>query len=352
MTYLPELRESIVAAAERQAAGGPAEPARRRPRPTRRPFGAFALMAASVVAILVAGAVLVLARHPGSQTAAPSQAGRQHQLELAAATAIIDGVHPPHAIRLAPGSTAAQSIASGLDGPTPIGSVHLWTVWRVPGDRRSAMNFIEKHPPAGGGVYEVSSSSSETSGNEQPNTAGFRLTPVGAVQRQLAVALAPAGANTLVRVDAYTYWGNLRPASEQIPATVTRIQVHVTGALGKPSHGQPAPHRHVTLTRPADVREILSYFNSLPAAQPQTPVCRSGSGATVHIAFLQGTALRVIADLPPNCGIVSLSIDGRPQLPLAIAAETVDIHKLLHVFNLLAGVSNTSVHPARTPSRR
>src|SRR5581483_11909380 len=90
MSYLPELRESLVAAAERQAAGSAAEPASRRVRRRgARPFGAFALMFASVVAIAVAGIALVLVRHPGSQTAEPSSAARRLKLEQTAANAMM-----------------------------------------------------------------------------------------------------------------------------------------------------------------------------------------------------------------------------------------------------------------------
>src|SRR5581483_10781711 len=114
MTYLPELRDSLVGAAERQAAGAGAEPARRRPRRRPRPFGAFALMAASVLAIVVAGAVLVLVRHAGSVPQAGTRPTPSRAEVVAAAESLLGRFQPPAG---AVASEANPAPGSQIGGP-------------------------------------------------------------------------------------------------------------------------------------------------------------------------------------------------------------------------------------------
>lgn len=358
MTYLPELRESLVKAAERRGeALSPAAMPTRAHR-ARRPLGALVLMGASLAALVVAGAVLVLVGHrspspPASPAAAPYGS---RPAARAAAAAILSAFRAP---------AGAVAVSSDLSRPRRLGwpndglpvpsAIDLHRFYRVAGDPEKVINAITPRRSFSGALagtanpYSVSEGgSSSSAGSAGPGsskivietaTATFPLGSVGGIAREVQVGVASAGPGmTALRVDAQAWWLVPRPAGENVPTNVTSILVQRLGRLPRAAK---TLHPLDRLDTPAQVREAVSLLNSLEVRQPSERTCTTTQGLRFRLVFLgSGQHPDPVAVIEPNCGVVTLSLAGRPQPPLSWAgANFVPLYQFLE---LLAGVPRTN----------
>ena len=348
MTYLPELRESLVKAARRQAQAPVAAPVAARPRRVRRGFGGLVLIGASLAALVVAGAVLVLVGHRSpSPPASPAAAAYgSRPAARAAAAAILSAFRAP---------AGAVAVSSDLSRPRRLGwpndglpvpsAIDLHRFYRVAGDPQAVINAItprRSFPGALAGAanpYSVSEGgSSSSAGSAGPGsskivietaTATFPLGSVGGIAREVQVGVASAGPGmTALRVDAQAWWLVPRPAGENIPNSVTSILVQRLGRLPRVAK---TLHPIDRLDTPAQVREAVSLLNSLGARQPSQGACAGTQGLRFRLVFLgSGQHPDPVAVIEPNCGVVTLSLAGRPQPPLSWAgANFVPLYQFL-----------------------
>jgi hypothetical protein len=126
--------------------------------------------------------------------------------------------------------------------------------------------------------------------------------------RQLVVDVtALADGSTGIRADSEVVWVTPRPADEIVPSGSRRLVVSF-GQL--PAPGQPAP-RTVRVRSAATIRRVVSLINHLPAAQPGVSSCPAFGG--LRLVFSHPSIVATVG----ACGVMSLTIDGRAQPPLA-----------------------------------
>lgn len=333
MTYLPDLRDSLVEAARRQqaSAGRPSTRARR-----RLSFGGVATFLAAAAGVAVAVLALTVLGHGHSSTTGPTSQPTPAQKQAAARAA---AVHTLGLLALPPGA-----VKSGLDRGAPIElrspsdklstphRIDVYRVWRVPANPQQVMNFLESHPPAGseqGGAGE-SGSSSPRDGHDVVDTAtvtfGFRVKPESTIVRELAVqAVRLPGGGSAVRADGEAGWITPRSVSERIPGGADRVRV-VTGtsAAGQRTRGSGGGRglkpSTVQVTAPARINALVNLLNELPLAQPGVYRCLNGSGPLIRFAFYAGATSVADAVYLPSCDRIRLTIGGRAQPDLAIGA--------------------------------
>jgi hypothetical protein len=137
MSYLPQLRESLVKAAERQLETPASVPARA----PRRRFGSVVLVAASLAALVVAGVVLVLAGHRSSPS--PTPAAATLTSPRAAAASLLAEVQAPKGAVLAGGDPVARHRLTRPVQPIPLpGGVDLYRIYRLSGDPETIVNSV------------------------------------------------------------------------------------------------------------------------------------------------------------------------------------------------------------------
>ena len=143
---------------------------------------------------------------------------------------------------------------------------------------------------------------------------------------------------TALRVDAQAWWLVPRPAGENVPTNVTSIPCSDSGRLPRAAK---TLHPLDRLDTPAQVREAVSLLNSLEVRQPSERTCAGTQGLRFRLVFLgSGQHPDPVAVIEPNCGVVTLSLAGRPQPPLSWAgANFVPLYQFLE---LLAGVPRTN----------
>ncbi|HZU40169.1 MAG TPA: hypothetical protein VE992_03920 [Solirubrobacteraceae bacterium] len=356
MTYLPELRESLVrAAAEMGAAQSGRTGARRR----SRSFAAFGLALASVTALVVAGVVLVLAGSRGGQPAGqrPVSLSAHKRAQVEATKLLAEFRPPPGAVPETRNLTRGeQGRGLGLPPSPADGAVDLHRFWRLRGDVQTVMSQV--HVPAAGDITEsgsagsASASSASASASAQSvtysMTSTYDLGPVGDIWRQLQVeAAVMPGGGTEIRVDALAWPGVVRPASERIPGDVTQIDVDVTGKTPDVRH---PPRRRTVIRDSSSIAAVVAYMNSLQAVQPDwvkrtgaAPHCGAPPNLQIRVTFvLPGSGAPPLAVLHPACGTIDLSLNGRGQPPLEFAPAVGSLstaRTFERVMNLLAGVS-------------
>ncbi len=331
MTYLPDLRDSLVKAAQRQQESA-IQPSRRARR--RVSFGGVATFLAAVAGVAVAVLALTIVRHGHSSDTRPSSQATPAQKHSAARAAAVDTlgllVLPPGAVR----SGLVRGTPAELWSPSDkLGTAHridVYRVWRVPGSPQQVVNFIQSHPPAGSeqGAASESGSSSSKGGHEVVDAAavtfGFRVKPGSTIVRELAVqAVRLPGGGSAVRADGEAGWIAPRAATERIPVGTDRVLI-VTGtsAGGQRRHGsgggrgvKPRPEQ---ITSPTRINALVKLLNQLPLAQPGVYRCLNGSGPLIRFAFYAGTGSVADAAVLPSCDRIRLTIGGRAQPDLAI----------------------------------
>ena len=359
MTYLPELRESLVKAAERQSEALSPVPVLARSRRVRRGFGALALMGASVAALVVAGVVLVLVGHrsaspPASSAAAPS--GSRPAARAAAAAILSAFKAPAGAVPVRTDLSRPRRLGWPNDGLPVPSAIDLHRFYRVAGDPETVINAITPQRSFAGalsgsadgfsGSSRGSSSASESGSRGSSKivvetaTTTFPLGSVGGIAREVQVAVASAGPGmTALRVDAQAWWPVPRPAGENIPTTVNAIAVQEIGSIPLAARRL---HPLTRLVTPAQVRDAVSLLNSLGARQPSEPACIGTQSFRFRLVFLgSGQHPDPVAVINPNCGSVTLSLLGHAKPPLSWAAS--GSLRAIQFMELLIGVPRTTL---------
>jgi hypothetical protein len=262
-----------------------------------------------VLGLVVAGVVVATAAGSASTTQSNRRAARMDAPRLLAT------------LQLPAGSQAASAdpSRSSLLGhaPTRPGTRNLVDVhgfWRVPGQPRTVLDWVESHPPAGS--TRNMSGASGTSKGISTVWDGYALAPIARVEsyRELVVEVAQAsGSGTALRADGQVVWLIAKPSSERIPAGVTSIAITARRA-GKPPVS-PAP-----VTGSGKVRRIVAYVNSLPPAQPGAVACPNDRGPLVELDFRapeHRTPVAIAVADGSGCGLVTVRMHGHAQPSLS-----------------------------------
>jgi hypothetical protein len=318
MTYLPELKSSLVKAARRAYVDAP----QRGPHRARRRLigGGLATALAAAVAVAVAVvAVVALSHRPARTGVAASRPLTRTDLQRSAAQALEMLKLPSGAVRsgLVHGTPAQLRSPSARLG-IPNG-VDVYRVWRLPETPDRVIQFLERHFPGNSATAfgsEAGTGREAGSGRaggpvviqEASGSIILRGTRNG-VWRQLALNAARlSGGGTVLRVDSEAGWLKPRPATELIPAGVTRI-VFSWGIRRLRRHGS------VTITNPVRVKALVSALNSLPAGRG---LCKSAPNGFLRFEFDGGNGKQplAVATWAVRCRNLGLTINGRPTVPL------------------------------------
>jgi hypothetical protein len=193
---------------------------------------------------------------------------------------------------------------SGLGVSTVNMTADRYSFWRVPGSGQALLAFEKRHMLPGLRSVGGGSSPDGYAGDEFDG-------PIidGSPRREVTVTVVPINGQTYVRLDAGVAWIYPRSPQEVIPAGVRRIDIR-DGAVRR------------RVTDPAQVTQIVRWFNALHVSQPgpavecvailalqATFVFRSASGARLATAGVPSTTAT-------NCDSIAFSIGGKRQGPL------------------------------------
>jgi len=306
------------------------------------------LLAVAVVAALVAGGALALAR-------TSSGAGAMRGATGTAAGAGIPKPPPATAkarrrraradarmllghVRLPAGAHQVSTEPAGDDGTlshppsrpaimTTLVDEHTW--WRVPGSVASALDYLKAHPPRGGKLRE---SASQGYGRKDVRSGydGFEWPTVGRLfgYRELLVQVTRlTDGGTGVRVDAQVQWIIPRPVSERIPHGVHEIDV-TRAAPGE------APSLAIKVVSLHEIRALVSMVDALEIVQPGAYACPAlpASGPIVTFTFRASDGGTVLArasepssarEPTTSCNPMTFSIRGHQETPLLGGAAVV-----------------------------
>jgi hypothetical protein len=361
-SYMPELRDALVAAAERQAApdAGPARDrtptaARSRSRwaviRIRRNLGTAATVLATAAAIAVVVVALTAVRHGRGQSASPASVPTAASARSAAERLLDHVALPAGAVRIGLHGGIPADLWSPSDYLGTGRRVGVHRIWRLPGGPHEAIAFIEAHRPAGARVGGGSSAGSGQAGGperiatetvvlpfpEDPSTSLFRELAVN------AVALSSGG--TVVRVDAEAGWLIPRPATERIPAGVDRIDVTATGQAVR----QGKVVRAIRITDPGKVRALVGILNGMIVAQAPGPRCLARTQLRArYLFFAAGHATPVAAAVfDSSCMRIAMTVGGRAQPDLTLGFPGRDIKAEEAQLKALAVFMPASRHTGR-----
>lgn len=207
-------------------------------------------------------------------------------------------------LRLPPGAAASASDPSGgvlrqpASRPATPNLVDVHGFWTLPGDPQGALDWIERHPPAGS--RQTLSGAGAGSGAQDDWFAGFSFP--GPAERTLLVTVTDAGGGTTaLRADAQVIWLAVRPRWERVPSAVRLVTV---------TQGPTA----MVEGDPGRVRRIAGLVNHLPVAQPGATACPVDTGQRMRLAFRRsanGPPVAVAIAEGGGCGLVTFSLHGR-----------------------------------------
>jgi hypothetical protein len=335
MSYLPELRASLVKAAHRQRAiadkkeqqhvrsGG------RWPRFQvwlRRSIGVVGtlLAMASTVAVVLVALTAAGHRHPTPTAGTGSNsASNETALRTAALRSLSQMMLPPGAVvsGLVPGTPA--ELWSPADQIALPHRVDVYRVWRLPGAPDSVIRFIEAHRPADSQAGFGSESGSGAKGGRMAihmatAVLSFPAGPGAIISRQLAVeAVALPGGGTALRADGEAGSVIPRPAAEQIPAGSDSVQTTTIKRTTRHASQQ----RTQAVSSLARIHALVNVLNALPTARPRIGRCMNASDLLLRFAFYSRsrTMPLAVAVYDVACNRMRLAIGGRAQPDLQIA---------------------------------
>lgn len=273
MTYVPELREALVRAAERQA-----RVAKVLPR-WRRRLGGLGVALAAVAALAVV-AVASLQGGSAAPPAAPAVTRPVDKAALAHRTAVqmLAGLKlPPGAVTVSADESIGHRLGAPPNGLQTPNLVDLRRFWRLPGDLQSVSARLQHtaaqlESPRSGvassmGEATVSAASGGEGGNDwEAMTTG--LPPVAGVIRVLQVQVAVArGGGTAVRIDAQSGWFPPRPADDQLHAAIDAVEVLLT------SPQRTSMVRSRTIRSRPTIAALVAWLNALPFAGGHARAC-------------------------------------------------------------------------------
>ncbi len=221
--------------------------------------------------------------------------------------------------------------------------------WRVEGEPRAVISFIEAHPPAGSAVT-VRGSSGRSAGppprslhgpalarwvRQHSVTTSWDATFSFKAQREqlamvwLSVTVAAAkGGGSEIRADALVVWRLPRPPAEHMPRNIRAITVKVDD-----------PRMHLRFTRevgrPGKVRAIVAMIEGLQRPEGGARSCPAEHGTApvidLHFQAQTGGPPPVRVQIDGNgCGSVSFRRGDRQEPVLGEAYEAIErLHHIL-----------------------
>jgi hypothetical protein len=274
--------------------------------------------------MLTVGLLAAHAAAEGSTNASNERAARQEAPRVMAT------------LTLPPGSTGAAADPSQLKalGQVPSEPVSPFLVdvhrfWRVPGDPKAALAWIQAHPPAGSS-YDMSGAAGTPHG-VTTIWDGYSFAPVRGVlvSRVLLVAAARgSGGGTALRADAQVVALAVRPAWERVPPGVKLVTITVQ-RLRAPA---PAPLR---VTDPNKVQKIATFVDALAVFNQALEPCPNDVGPFVKLQFRRASGgapvATAVAD-PSGCGLVQFRRGSRTGPALAPAPRLInELSSLLRI---------------------
>ncbi|MGH3009576.1 MAG: hypothetical protein ACRDLM_09280 [Gaiellaceae bacterium] len=205
-----------------------------------------------------------------------------------------------------------KRLRNAVTSPGTTALVDRHRIWKVHESVDAVVAFEHAHRPAGSretgaGTSDWGPSPSESLQFSFPALSG-RVS-----SRELVVNMVPlANGSTGIRVDAQDIWVVVRMPSESVPAGVREIEI-----------GNPALLTIHRITKPAQVRKIVRWFDALPLAQPATYACQFLTGPRETITFV-GAGGKVLAragvlynrGISTPCNPIAFSIGGQREPPL------------------------------------
>jgi len=279
-------------------------------------------------AAVVAGCGTVHAGQRAASAAAASDVtARQspQQRAVASAAAMLAAfIPPPHAARTGP--LPVSGLAQPVNDPLSPDLVTRTGWWRVAGQPRAVLGWIQAHKPDGSALNGWGG----TAGGTGVMWSDFDLPAVPGVLvgRDLVAAVAADGpGRTAIRVDAYVEWVPVKTAAEAIPASA-RVVTITPVADGAPLAG--AGHQ-VTVSDPAGVARIAAAVTALPLYPQSSDMMwcdinlPPGGGPAIRLTFRAsagGPELAIVTAYQDWCQLVRVVIDGK-SMPSLNGAQTV-----------------------------
>jgi hypothetical protein len=303
-----------------------------------------ALLAALLTGVLAAtaGAGPTAPLPPGWHAYPPPVGARERVNRRAAAR---DAARLLTRVVLPPGATPSAREPAGDGGllarpgdrPAEVKLLDRHSWWRVPGPLATVSAFVKANAPAGASLLGsgISGGTSEPAGGSED----FGWPPIGHMlgTRMLVIGLVALSRDeTGLRVDAEVQWIVPRPVAEQIPRQVRVMNVTV----GRPGA---EPSTSIMVINRSKVNRIVTMIDDLQIVQPEAINCPAEPAAPPGVTFtftatVGGPVLALAAEpagaVEPTtpCDPMTLTIQGRPQIPLLGGAAVVaEAQRLLGV---------------------
>lgn len=274
-----------------------------------------ALAATAALSIAPAAGTAAGPHYP-SPAAVKRQALRDVKRRLRLATP------PPGAHRVARAPKNAHLDGPGLRSISP-NSLDRGRVWSVPGSPAQALAWVRAHPPANRPVKIEGGTGTPQHIVVDEIVFEWAPLPGRASQRWLGFAARRADGRTYLRADSQAIWIVPHPASAVIPPTARTLEVEVERSGG--------PVDRKTIGSRAKVREAARMIARLPAAQPGQRECGPGLESDqeeVTMVFRDGAGAAVAEAQQHNvgswCGVLELTVEGKPQPLLEAEIETLE----------------------------
>jgi hypothetical protein len=295
--------------------------------PSRAAKSAVAGAATAITVLLVGGC----ASTPPASTPAsaqPAQAGgTSHSAEAVQDAASLFGAlaTPPGAVRLPAAPAGAPALSAKLPPETPVDPdlVERTAWWSTNQSPTALLAWLSADPPAG--TTADGSADSAPVGGGTLSTRDFAAPAVpGVISQRLvetSVSGLPGGGSAL-REDVIVTYLPAKSAAETIPVAA-EIDVAPTGPAGRNPATSPgstaSPGGSLTVTDPAEIAEVTSVINGLPAKSAGAVNCPMDNGAGLRLTFRSrpGVELAEVDVAATGCRTVSVTIGGSKQPALS-----------------------------------
>lgn len=180
--------------------------------------------------------------------------------------------------------------------------VDAYATWVVPAPPTAVLAWARQRAAAAGLVQQASGGSSGP-GFKAQGLAFVRQT--GSLTPGIQVSVQAAGqGKSVVRYDAMVIWLPPRPAAEDLPSGVTRVQVDLLS--GTPQEAVAS----ATVTATGEVDQLVALVNGLPTAAPGVSDCPAERGQEVRLTFV-GPGKTSVTVSQGSCGFVRFGARGR-----------------------------------------
>jgi hypothetical protein len=244
---------------------------------------------------------------------------------------------PPNTQSVKPGQPVPASLRQPEEPPSA-SEADAHRFWISTARPERIMAFLRAHAPPG--AREYGSGSTAANGQDNYWWMNLRVTYQRGYVAWLEIAIAPAEARYVVRVDAVVAAVSKRPADTLVPLVATRLTLSVV-------RRDRVALQTVEIGRRREVAAVARAVNALPISRSRGPVasCPIGSGS-VHVLmiFRAQSSNQLLAETevvdPYECRRPSVWISVPPRQPIGLD----------HARELLRNVQQlTQVHLADIP---